>query len=281
MTAIALPRAELVARFRPVLALAWAVLALVAVAAVWPELLASRAPDAVDPAAALSGPSAAHWFGTDQLGRDVFARVVHGTRTSVLIGLGATALAVVVGSALGVLAAAGGRLLDEVITRVTDVLLAFPGLLLALLVIALLGPGSLNAALAIGVGAIPGYVRLARGQALVVRESGYVRAARVLGRTRGQVFAGHVLPNSLPPLLVFASVDVGTALMAGSALSFLGLGPQPPTPEWGSMLAEGRDYLDAAWALAVFPGLAVTVTVLALNVAGGHLRARFDGRTHV
>jgi peptide/nickel transport system permease protein len=256
---------------------AWVVLGLLALAAAWPELVATSAPDAVDPASALAPVSWEHPFGTDQLGRDVYSRVVHGTRLSLLIGLGATVIAVVVGSLLGVLAATAGRVVDEALMRATDVLLAFPGLLLALLVIAVLGPGTLNTAIALGFAAVPGYVRLARGQALVVRESGYVRAAVVLGRSRREVFFGHVLPNSLPPVLVFAAVDVGTALMAGTSLSFLGLGPQPPTPEWGSMLAEGRDWMDAAWGLAVFPGAVVTAAVIAFHVVGTHLRTHFEG----
>jgi peptide/nickel transport system permease protein len=269
-----------ITRTRPALTLCWAVIALIVLAALWPDLLTGTAPDAVNPAAALAPPSGEHWFGTDQLGRDTYSRVIHGARLSLLIGLGATAMAVIVGSLLGVLAATGGRVVDDTLMRITDVLLAFPGLLLALLVIAVLGPGTLNATIAIGFGAVPGYVRLARGQAMVVRESGYARAAVVLGRSRSAVFFAHTLPNSLPPVLVFASVDIGTSLMAGSSLSFLGLGPQPPTPEWGSMLAEGRDYLDIAWGLAVFPGLVVTLTVIAFNVVGGHLRALFDGRIH-
>jgi peptide/nickel transport system ATP-binding protein len=256
---------------------AWLVLLVLAVAAVWPGLLASHPPDAVAPADALAGPSWAHPFGTDQLGRDIYSRVVHGTRLSLSIGLGATAIAVTAGSLIGVLAAAGGRAVDEVIMRGTDILLAFPGLLFALLLVAVLGAGTLNTIIAIGCGAIPAYVRLVRGQALVVRESGYVRAAVTLGRPRAGIFLRHVLPNSLPPALVVATVDVGTAIIAGSSLSFLGLGPQPPTPEWGSMIAEGRDTLDTAWGLAVFPGLLVTVTVIAINVVGGNLRRRFGG----
>jgi peptide/nickel transport system permease protein len=161
--------------------------------------------------------------------------------------------------------------------RGTDVLLAFPGLLFALLLVAVLGAGTLNTTIAIGCGAVPAYVRLVRAQALVVRESGYVRAAVTLGRPRAGIFVRHVLPNSLPPALVVATVDVGTAIIAGSSFSFLGLGPRPPAPEWGSMIADGRDTLDTAWGLAVFPGLLVTGTVIAINIVGGDLRRRFGG----
>ncbi|PPK66178.1 ABC transporter permease [Actinokineospora auranticolor] len=271
------PTARARSGFRPALWLAYLVLALVVLAAVWPSLVATHPPDAIDLGAPVAGPSPAHLFGTDVLGRDTFSRVVHGARWSLVIGLGATSLALVVGALLGVLSASGPRLLDEAIGRATDILLAFPGLLLALLVVAVLGPGALNATIAIGCSTVPGFVRLARGQALVVRESGYVRAAVVLGHSPARIHARHVLPNAVPPLLVFATVTAGTAIISGSALSFLGLGPKAPTPEWGAMLADGRDFLDTAWALAVFPGLAVTATVVAVNVVGADLRRRFEG----
>jgi len=263
---------------RPAVAVAWAVLALIAVAALWPGLLAGRAPDATDALNPLAHPGSAHWFGTDQLGQDVYSRVVHGARYSLAGGLGATAMAVLVGSLLGVLAATSGRAVDELVMRVTDILLAFPGLLLALLVVAVLGPGTVNSTLAISISMVPGFVRLARGQALVIRDSDYVQAARVLGRSRTSVLLRHLLPNALPPLLVLATVGIGSAIIAGSSLSFLGLGPQPPAPEWGAMLAQGRDLLDISWAPAVFPGAAITLTVLAVNVVGRDLQRRFEGR---
>ncbi|MFE5486879.1 ABC transporter permease [Streptomyces sp. NPDC056527] len=254
------------------------VVALAVLAAVAPGLLATQQPDAIDPVNALAGPGDGHWLGTDQLGRDVLSRIVHGARTSLLIGFGATAFAVVVGSLLGVFAAAAGRAVDQILMRATDILLAFPGLMLSLVVVAVLGPGTGNATLAIGASLLPGFVRLARGQALAIRDSDYVRAAVVIGRGRGSVFVRHLLPNALPPLLVLATVNIGSAVIAGSTLSFLGLGPQPPSPEWGAMLAEGRDHLDTSWAAAVFPGLAITVTVVAVTVVGRALQRRIDGR---
>jgi peptide/nickel transport system permease protein len=247
-------------------------------AAAAPGLLAGQEPDAIDPANALAGPGAEHWLGTDRLGRDVLSRMVHGARTSLLIGFGATAFAVVAGALLGVLAAAAGRAVDQLLMRATDVLLAFPGLMLSLVVVAVLGPGSGNATLAIGASLLPGFLRLARGQALAIRDSDYVRAAVVIGRGRRSIFLRHLLPNALPPLLVLATVNIGSAVIAGSTLSFLGLGPQPPSPEWGAMLAEGRDHLDTAWAAAVFPGLAITATVVAVTVVGRDLQRRLDGR---
>ncbi|MFG2911175.1 ABC transporter permease [Kitasatospora sp. NPDC048286] len=259
-------------------ALAWALLALVLLAALAPDLLAGQDPQAIDPADALSGPSRTHWLGTDQLGRDLFSRIVHGAGASLLIGLGATALALVGGALLGVLAATAGRAVDRVLSRLTDVLMAFPGLMLSLVVVTLLGPGSANATLAIGASLLPGFLRLARGQALAVRAGDYVRAAVVMGRGRADILLRHVLPNALPPLLVLATVNTGSAIISGSTLSFLGLGPKPPAPEWGSMLSEGRDHLDTAWSVAVFPGLAITLTVVAVTVVGRGLQRRLDGR---
>jgi peptide/nickel transport system permease protein len=255
-----------------------AIVALVAIAALFPGLISHQDPNAVDPVQALLGPGGSHLLGTDQLGRDLFARIVHGARPSLAIGLGATLFAVTVGTGLGVLAGAGGRRLDEFLMRITDVLLAFPGLLLALVVVAVLGPGTTNATLAIGCSLVPGFTRLARSQALVVRGADYVRLAVMFGHPRGRILRLHVLPNTLPPLLVLATVNIGTAVIAGSSLSFIGLGPTAPTAEWGKMLSEGRDFLSIAWPMAVFPGLAISLTVVAVNVLGRDLRRRFEGR---
>lgn len=257
--------------------LAGAGLLVLLIAAAVPSVFA--ADSEADPVNALLGPSGAHWFGTDQLGRDVFARVVHGARYSIAIGLGATVLAVVVGSLLGLLSALGGRVVDQVLMRVVDIMLAFPELLLALVVVVIIGPGPVNALLAIGVAGVPSYARLVRSQALIVRRSGYVEAAVAMGLRRGTLVRRHVLPNTLGPVLVLATIGVGTAIIAGSALSFLGLGPKQPTPEWGSMLADGRDFLDSAWWVAVFPGAAITLTVVCVTVVGRYLQARFEGRT--
>ncbi|MFE4533512.1 ABC transporter permease [Streptomyces scopuliridis] len=273
----ALPRPR-TRRIRPGTVLASALLVLLVVAAFAPGLLAGYDPEAVDPANALAPMSGDHLFGTDQLGRDVFSRVVYGAGPSLSIGVGATVFAVVAGGLLGVLAATGGRVVDECVMRVTDVLIAFPGLLLALLMVAVLGPSSFNATLAIGCSVLPGYVRLARGQALVVRRSDFVRAAVTLGRPGWDIALRHLLPNALPPLMVLSLVNVGTAIVAGSSLSFLGMGPKPPAPEWGVMLSEGRDFLDSAWFAAFFPGAALAVSVMALNVVGRRLQHRFEGR---
>ncbi|MEW9529250.1 ABC transporter permease [Microbispora sp. NPDC049125] len=262
---------------RPGVLLAVAFFTLVCAAAAFPGLFA-HAPDQVDPAAALLGPRAGHPFGTDQLGRDVFARVVYGARPSLLVGAGSTLLAGVAGSAWGLLGALGGRVVGEVAMRAADVLLSFPGILMALLVVAVLGPGTRNALLAITLALAPGFARVVRVQAMVVRGSPYVRAAVNLGLTPARILVRHIVPNVVAPLLILATINVGTAIIAGASLSFLGLGPQPPDPEWGAMLAQARDYLDAAWTLALFPGAAITLTVMSATVAGRALQARYEGR---
>ncbi|GAA1462539.1 ABC transporter permease [Nocardiopsis exhalans] len=263
------------------LALAWSGIALIATAALVPGVFGGAPPTEVDPINALAAPGPGHIMGTDHLGRDVLSRLVHGTSTSLAVGLGATAFGAVAGSMLGIIAGIAGRWVDTVVMRVNDVLMAFPGLLLALLLIAILGPGTLSGIVAIGGSIAPGFIRLARAQTLVVRDSGYVRAAVVLGRSRFSVVMYHIVPNVVRPLLVLALANTGAAIIASAALSFLGFGPPPPAAEWGAMLSESRDYLDHSWAIAVFPGLAITMTVVCLNVVGRDLQRRFEGReTH-
>ncbi|TQS20314.1 ABC transporter permease [Microbispora sp. KK1-11] len=258
-------------------ALAAAFFALVCLAALAPGLLA-HGPDQVNPALALRGPMAGHPLGTDQLGRDVLARLVFGARPSLLVGVGSTLLAGLAGSAWGLLAALGGRLAGEAAMRLADVLLSFPAILMAMLVVAVLGPGTRNSVLAITVALAPGFARVVRAQALVVRGSAYVRAAVNLGLTPARILLRHIAPNVVAPLLILATINVGTALIAGASLSFLGLGPRPPAPEWGAMLAQARDYLDASWTLALFPGGAITLTVMSATVVGRALQARYEGR---
>jgi len=258
-------------------ALAALVLGLVVLAAAVPSLLTSRSPTATDPVGALAGPGTAHWFGTDQLGRDVYARVVFGTRSALLIGFGATVLGACGGAVLGLAAGLGGRVVDQVLMRLADVLLALPPLLLGLLVVAVLGGGTVEVMIAVAVAFVPPYGRVVRAETMVVRRSGYVEAAVGTGLRRWRLILRHVLPNTLGSLLVLATVGFGGALISSSVLSFLGLGPRPPEPDWGSMLSEGRDFLSVAWWLGVFPGLALTVTVIAVNVLGRGAQARLGG----
>jgi peptide/nickel transport system permease protein len=258
---------------------ALAFLALLVLAAAAPGVFAAAAPNTTDPLQALRPPGSGHWFGTDQLGRDLYTRVVYGTRLSLLLGAGATALSVLAGAVLGLAAGLGGRVADQVLMRLADVLLALPPILLALLAVAVLGSGTVNVALAIAAAFAPGYARIVRAETLVVRRSGYVEAATTLGLPRPALVLRHVVPNALGPLLVLATVGFGSSLIAASGLSFLGLGPQPPTAEWGAMLDQGRDFLQTAWWLGVFPGAAITLTALVVNVVGRQAQARFTRRT--
>ncbi|MCX5401638.1 ABC transporter permease [Streptomyces sp. NBC_00102] len=263
----------------PTVVVAGVLLLLIVLVAVAPGLFTDVPPSAIDPLDALKGPSSSHWLGTDQLGRDLFSRILHGARPSLLLGFGSTVIAVAGGTVIGLAAALGGRAADGILMRLADILLALPGLLLALLVVTVLGTGTVNVMLAIGIAFVPGYARLVRAEALVVRRSGYVESAVALGLPRRQIVLRHILPNALAPLLTLATVGFGTALISASGLSFLGLGPAAPSPEWGALLSAGRDFLQTAWWIGVFPGAAVTTTVIAVNVVGRHAQQRFTRRS--
>lgn len=263
---------------RLVLGAAAVVLAVIAGAAVAPGLLATHDPLLTDVRAALQPPSAAHWFGTDQSGRDVYSRVVFGTGRSVGIGLLATGLALLLGVIAGTLAAVAPRSVDAAAMRVTDVLLAFPEFLLALLVVAVLGPGPANVAVAVTLAALPVYVRLARARTRALAATEYAEAARIVGVSRPVVLVTHVLPGVVASVSVLAVIGVGTSILAAAGLSFLGLGPTEPTPEWGLMLSSGRNLLVQAPWVAVFPGLAITLTVVSVSVVGRAARARSEER---
>jgi glutathione transport system permease protein len=236
--------------------------------------------DEVNGAARLEAPSAAHPFGTDPLGRDQLSRVIVGARLALKMATLGVAISAVVGSSLGLLAGYRGGWVDQLLSRGVDVWLAFPSLLLALLIVARLGPSLANTTLALGVVGVPTFYRLARSGALCARESGYVTAAQAVGAAGGRVLRRHVLPDVAPSLLVMASMRLGMLILAGGGLSFIGLGAQPPEPEWGAMLAMGRDYLGAAPWLAVYPGLCITLTVVGLNLLGDGLRDWLDPRNH-
>jgi len=227
---------------------------------------------------ALKPPGASHLFGTDQFGRDVASRVIYGARISLTVGLVAVSIAVVLGAPLGLVSGFYGGRLDAVIMRVVDVLLAFPGILLALAIVSVLTPGLTNVMIAVGLAAVPTYARLMRAAALSAREFLYVEAARALGGRDLFILARYILPNVVAPLIVTATLGLGTAILSAAALSFLGLGSQPPAPEWGRMLSEGRDYLREAWWISTFPGLAIMLTVLAMNLLGDGLRDVLDPR---
>jgi peptide/nickel transport system permease protein len=252
------------------------ILAFVVIAIAAP-LLAPHDPNAIsrDRRAA---PSASHLFGTDELGRDVLSRVIYGARVSMRVGLIAVGLALVVGALLGLIAAYSGGWLDGLIMRIMDVMLAFPGILLAIAIIAVLGPSLSNVMIAIGIEAIPIYTRTARASTLSVKEYEYVIGARALGCSSPRIVLRHILPNIVAPLIVLATVGVAGSILTAAGLSYLGLGAQPPTSEWGAMLSSSRSYLRDSWWMATFPGLAIVFVVLSLNLFGDGLRDILDPR---
>ena len=242
-------------------------------------LLAPFDPAAQELALRLEGPNGVHWFGLDELGRDIFARVLAGARISLLVGLVVVGVSASVGTALGSIAGYFGGRIDEAISRATDILLAFPGLLLAIALVAVLGPSLTNVVLALSLIGWVGYARLVRGQVLRTRELEFVQAARALGATTPRILLRHVIPTTLPAVTVQATLGMGGAILAEAALSFLGLGVQPPTPSWGTMLNYGRGHLLDAPHLTIFPGLAIAILVLGFNFLGDGLRDALDPAT--
>ena len=221
-------------------------------------------------------PSPQHLFGTDELGRDVFSRILCGSRISLQVGVIAIGLALTIGVPLGVVAGYAGGMLDELIMRITDVFLSFPPLLLAMAISSLLGPNLTNAMIAIAIAWWPWYTRLLRSEAISVRERDYVQAARAMGASPGRIVFRHILPNCLTPVIVQSSMDFGSIILTSAALSFLGLGAQPPTPEWGLMVSTGRTYFLTNWWIVTFPGLAIFTAVLSFNLMGDGLRETLD-----
>ena len=248
-------------------------LVIVAAAAHW---IAPFAPETVGAGAPLQPPSWAHLFGTDALGRDQFSRIIFGTRLALCMATGGVTLAGVLGVTLGLAAGYYGRNVDRILSRVVEVWMAFPGLLLALVIVARLGPSLSNTLIALGVVGMPSYYRLVRATAITARRQAYIEAAQAVGLTHGRIIRCHILPNALPGIIVLATMRMGMLLLAGGGLSFIGLGAQPPQPEWGAMLASGREYMQVAPWLALFPGLCLTVTVVGFNLLGDGLRDALD-----
>ncbi len=225
-------------------------------------------------------PSAEHWFGTDKLGRDVLSRIIVGARPALIIPIGVVLFAVLLGAPLGALAGYKGGWLDEVIMRITDLFLAFPSLLLAMAIASALGRGLDKAAIALVISWWPWYTRIARGVALGLKERYFVEAAQAIGVSDAVIIFRHILPNTISPILVQASVDLGTVILAMGGLSFLGLGTQPPYPDWGLMVSDGRTYMLNQWWIATYPGCAIFIVVLAFNMLGDTLRDIFDPRQY-
>jgi len=254
------------------------VLIVFVLAALWPQLLTGQDPLAADRALILSPPSPVHPLGTDEIGRDVLARIIYGARSSLVLGFGAVLISLVFGTVLGLVAGLSNRVISTITLRLTDIGAAFPELVLAILILALFGGGLATATIAIGIAGIPYYVRVVRGETLRVRNSTYIEASRSMGLSRPAVLGRHLLPNAVRPVVVIATIGLGGATLAGAALSFLGLGSPPPTPEWGSMLSNARNFLTLGWWAAVFPGLAITLFVISTTVLGRRLQARLEGR---
>ena len=231
------------------------------------------------PEASLMAPSWAHIFGTDELGRDLFSRILYGVRISIMTAIIAVGFAVVIGSVLGAIAGTMGGWVDEVIMRICDAFLSFPPLLLAIATSAMLGPSLGNAQLSIIISWWPWYTRLLRGQAVSVKEKPFVKAAEAIGTSKLRIMFKHIVPNCISPIIIQASMDMGSVILTIASLSFLGLGAQPPTPEWGLMVATGKSYFMNAWWYGIFPGLAIFITVLTFNLLGDGLREILDPKT--
>ncbi|NWE77961.1 ABC transporter permease [Pseudomonas yamanorum] len=265
-------------QLRPGLLLAGVFVGLLLLAAVFPQWLAPYDPLDASARLAFQAPSNVHWLGTDENGRDVLSRLIYGVRSSLFMGLAATALGLAWGTLLGLIAGLGPRWLDGALMRGIDVLLSFPDLLLALVIITFFGQGTANLILAVGIAGVPRYARLVRAQTLTVRNAGYVESAVTLGQSQLAVVLRHILPNAFKPVLILATIGIGGAITAGAALSFLGFGAPPPAPEWGGMLAIGRSFLANAPWLVAWPALIITLTVVSISAIGRELLRRSEGK---
>ena len=280
--AVPLRGLRLVAR-TPILAnplniVALTLIALFAACALLAPLLAPYDPLLQDLGSRLRPPSSLHWLGTDSLGRDIASRILYGARISLIVGVVVVTAAGIVGTAIGLVAGYAGGLVDEALMRLTEVFLAFPALILAMAIAGALGPSLTNAIIAIAAVTWAVYARLVRGQILSLRQREFVEAARAIGASRTRVILRHLLPNAVAPLMIQASFDLGSSIIAAAGLSFIGFGAQPPTPEWGVMISEGRNYISTQPWLSLFPGLAILLAVGSFNLLGDGLRDAFDPR---
>lgn len=254
------------------------IIALLLITALFAPLIAPHDPAAQSIVDRYQPPSGKHILGTDELGRDIFSRIVYGTRISIQIGLIAVGISLIIGVLLGGIAGYFGRWIDQVIMRIIDIMMAFPSILLAIALVAVLGPSLRNAMIAVGIVGIPQFARIVRGAVLSVKETEYIEAARAIGAKDGRILGQHVLPNCLAPIIVQATLSIGTAILDAAGLSFLGLGAQPPSPEWGAMLSDGRAALQTAPWVITFPGIAIFLVVLGFNLFGDGLRDALDPR---
>jgi peptide/nickel transport system permease protein len=268
-------------RRNPVAMAGLAGLVLLVLAVLLAPWLAPHNPTALNYDHLLEPPSAAHWFGTDDLGRDIFSRVLWGGRESLRVGFMAIAIAISGGALVGLVSGFYGGRVDMVIQRIVDVMLAFPTILLLLSIVAALGPSLQTVLIALGISSIPGYSRLVRGSVLAAKNFEYVTAARIVGATNGRIMLRHILPNVVAPIIIYSTLGLGSAIIATAGLSYIGLGAQPPSPEWGAMLNTGRSYLRDAWWMSVFPGLGIFAAVLCVNLLGDGLRDALDPRLRI
>jgi peptide/nickel transport system permease protein len=238
-------------------------------------------PIALTPKDRLKPPSALHIMGTDAFGRDMFTRIIYGGQISLRVGIISVFIALLIGVPMGLVAGYYGGRLDNIIMRLVDIMLAFPGILLALVIIAILGPSLLNVMVAVGISSVPTYARVTRGSVLKTKEEMFIEAATLMGCSTRRILMLHILPNILGPLVVVSTLGVAGAIISGAALSFLGLGATPPTPEWGLLLSDGRNYLRYAWWISTFPGLAIMLTVLSINLVGDGLRDALDPKMKI
>jgi peptide/nickel transport system permease protein len=254
------------------------VLMLIVVMAIFAPLLAPYDPLEQDYGRVLQGPNGETWLGTDQFGRDVLSRIIIGSRQSLQVAILAILIASTIGTAIGMIGGYYGGWLDMTFQRLIDIQLAFPGILFALAIVAVLGPGLRNAMIAVGISLVPSYARMVRGSVLSVRENAYIDAARVLGIGDQRIIWRHIFPNILAPIMVLSTVGMAWSILIGASLSFLGLGAQLPNPEWGLDLAMSRDYIREAWWMSAFPGIAIMLTVISVNLVGEGLRDALDPR---
>jgi peptide/nickel transport system permease protein len=255
------------------------IILVIVLAAILAPFIAPHDPYGQDLAASLQGPSTAHWFGTDSLGRDVLSRVIYGGRITIPISMAAVLIALIIGVPVGLVSGYWLGVIDSIIMRLTDILLAFPSLLLAMAVMASLGVHLWTISVAIAVTSIPLYVRLVRGEVMRLRDREFVHAARCIGVNDRTILFRHILPNGLSPIIIQASLNAALAILNVSALSFIGLGAQPPSAEWGAMLADGRSVMQIAWNVTTFPGIAICLIVIAFNLVGDGLRDAYDPRS--
>lgn len=255
-----------------------AIILLIILTAIFADVIAPYSFREQDLSKLAHAPSREHLLGTDDLGRDILSRIIHGARVSLQVGFVAVSIAVAIGGSLGAISGFYGGRLDNVVMRIMDVLLAIPGILLAIAIVSAFGGGLVNVMIAVGISSIPQYARIVRASVISIKEQEFVEAARAVGANDARIIARHIIPNAMAPIIVQGTLGVAGAILSAAGLSFIGLGIQPPTPEWGAMLSGGRHIIRTAWHVATFPGIAIMVTIFALNLFGDGLRDALDPR---